>query len=373
MNLKIIFFGSTSDSILVLEKLFNLQLTTCNLQLVSVVTQPPRPVGRKQILTPTPVEIWAKEHRIPVLNFATNPQKPWLYENEQTVIDALSPFKADLLISACYGQKIPLAVINKVRFGGLNVHPSILPRWRGADPVPWAILSGDRQTGVTIVTLAEKFDAGHILAQNKISISPKDASDPLRTKLFTIGSELLISILKTLSQDFEISPHVRKKFKKQEGLTYARRFNREDGFLPWKLIEAAMQPSFVPPNETPTSTEATADTSTGTTIQQFNNISIVKDYLKYRHTTNRNEPLGIIIERFFRALSPWPGVWTSMATQARPATQVHRKTQGKRLKILKLHLEDEKLVLDEVQLEGKKPAAWTQFKDAYLKTASCLL
>ena len=120
--MKVILFGSTSDSVLILEKL--------RVHVCAVVTQPARPVGRNQVLTPTPVETWGKAHGIPVLSFPSDPSKPWLYANENQVIDTLEPLKADVLVSACYGQKIPWEAIKKVRFGGLNVHPSILPRWR---------------------------------------------------------------------------------------------------------------------------------------------------------------------------------------------------------------------------------------------------
>jgi len=109
-TIRIIFFGSTSDSVLVLDK-----LSAVSCQLSAVVTQPPRPVGRSQTVTPTPVEIWAKAKNIPVLSFATNQVKPWLFENEQQVIDTLQPFKPDLLVSACYGQKIPSSSITSTK------------------------------------------------------------------------------------------------------------------------------------------------------------------------------------------------------------------------------------------------------------------
>ena len=98
--MNIIFFGSTSDSVIVLEKL---SVVSC--LLTAIVTKPPRPVGRKQMMTPTPVERWAKEKNIPVLSFHHNKEKPWLFADETQVIDSLQPFKADLLISACFGQK----------------------------------------------------------------------------------------------------------------------------------------------------------------------------------------------------------------------------------------------------------------------------
>ena len=195
-NLKVIFFGSTTDSVIVLQSLSNLRSNeVTKFAIVAIVTQPPRAVGRKQIVTPTSVELWAQYHRIPVLSFPPDPSHQWLYANEQQVIDTLQPFHADVLVSACYGQRIPIQAIQATQFGGLNVHPSLLPRWRGADPVPWTILTGDHQTAVTVVTLSEKFDEGQMVAQKKLPITDKDTSDPLRTKLFTMGAQLLIESL----------------------------------------------------------------------------------------------------------------------------------------------------------------------------------
>ena len=283
--MKIIFFGSTTDSILVLEKLSLPDI-------VAVVTQPPKPVGRKHISTPTPVETWAKNHGITVLSFPTQNQKPWLYADEQTVINALQPVKMDLLVSASYGQKIPNATLAAAAYGGLNVHPSLLPRWRGADPVPWAILTGDHDIGVSVVTLASSFDTGKIIAQKKIPISDTDTSDPLRTKLFEMGAILLTRAL----PDF-LSGKNKGRPQLTKGQPYAKRFSREDGFEPWESI------------------------------------------------THPDE--AIRINRKFRALHPWPGLWTTF--------------RGKRLKILGFTTSP-----TIVQLEGKKPISWEQFKTAYL-------
>jgi methionyl-tRNA formyltransferase len=282
--MRILFFGSTSDSVLVLEKL---PLT----EIIGVVTQPPKPVGREKTITPTPVELWAKQRNITVLSFPSNPVKPWVYENEQTVIAALQPLQADLVISASYGQKIPC--------DGVNVHPSLLPRWRGADPVPWAILSGDHQTGVSIVQLSKAFDQGLILAQEKVNISDSDTTDPLRAKLFSQGADLLIKNLPDI-----LSKKIKGTPQKIEGEPYARRLKREDGFEPWEKL--------------------------------------------------MNPKEAVRIDRKFRAFDPWPGLWCLF--------------QNKRLKILEVYLKEKLLGIQTVQLEGKTPVSWEQFKKAYLSS-----
>lgn len=297
----ILFFGSTTDSVLVLEQLKKLK----GWSIAAVVTQPPKPVGRDKIITPTPVEVWAKQHDITTLSFPSNPQKPWRYANDQQVIDTLQPIGADLFISASYGIKIPWESIQNTRYGGINIHPSILPRWRGADPVPWAILSGDHQIGVSVVTLSESFDEGTILAQKKIPILPTDTSGPLRTKLFEIGADLLINILPSYTRTGAKPVHPTGGHEAAP-LPYARKLTREDGFEPWETLTAAI------------------------------------------HEGRDAER----IERKYRALHPWPGVWTLFSE--------------KRLKILALHRNNGILALDEVQLEGKKPVRWEQFQKAYL-------
>ena len=294
--MNILFFGSTQDSVIVLGKLP---------AVTAVVTQPAKPVGRNKVLTKTPVETWAHEHNITCLSFPNNPEKPWLYADEQTVIDALEPMRADLIVSASYGQKIPTKTIADARFGGLNVHPSLLPRWRGADPVPWAILSGDHQTGVTVVSLSEKFDEGLIYAQKKVPIVPTDTSDPLRTKLFTLGADLLATMLPDYIHHRckPIPPNRWTRYDTR--FPYAKKFKRDDGFEAWEIIKKAIN----------------------------------------------DDVDAARIERKFRALDPWPGVWSLV--------------NNKRLKILSLHLDNGKLILDTVQLEGKKPVSWKQFQDAY--------
>lgn len=257
----ILFFGSSSDSVIVAKKLPGI---------IAVVTKPPLPAGRNLEPKKTTIEVWATSKNIPVHYFAPS-------------------LSVDLVVSASYGDKIPMETIRKARFGGLNVHPSLLPRWRGGDPVPWAILTGDKKTGVTVSTLSETFDAGDIIAQKSIPITENDTTQTLRPKLFTIGAELLTSVLTKLPVNGK------KQHKGNE--PYARRLKREDGFETWK------------------------------------------------HIVDHEESARI--NRKFRALHPWPGLWTTV--------------NNKRVKIL--NFESEPTL---VQLEGKKPVPFSQFKNAYI-------
>lgn len=311
-DIRTVFFGSTTDSLIVLNALSEWSTSVYRMSIVAVVTQPPRPVGRKQILTPTPVQEWTKGHNIPVLSFPSDPDHPNLYADEQTVVDTLEPLKADLLVTASYGQKIPTKTITDATYGGLNVHPSLLPRWRGADPVPWAIMSGDRQTGVTVLTLTEKFDEGKIIAQKKVPITDNDTTELLRANLFTLGAQLLIEVL----PDY-FSGKNKGSVQKKSDTPYAKRLTRDDGFEPWEHMKNAL----------------------------------------------KNTQEAARIERKFRALTPWPGLWTRL-----PSLRSGNGGQATdlRLKILSCHLtHDTYFSLDTVQLEGKKPVLFTQFLAAY--------
>ncbi|OGG29342.1 hypothetical protein A2973_02340 [Candidatus Gottesmanbacteria bacterium RIFCSPLOWO2_01_FULL_49_10] len=350
-RLSFLFFGSTADSVIVLRSLCHNAPITCQ----AVITQPARPVGRRGVVTPTPVEQWAKGEGTSVVTFDSDGDKPWLFANEEDVVNTLQTFKADFLVTACFGQKIPLGLIGSTRFGGLNVHPSLLPHWRGADPVPWAILAGDRETGVTIATLSETFDTGRIIAQKKIAITDTDTSGALRTKLFTLGADLLVAILPTyLSTGLSPSNHHTFKGGTLQG-SYARRLTRDDGFLPWELISSAI------------------GGAPAKSMQPYGHIAIIRDFMHNNERWMDETAMAVVIERFIRALSPWPGIWTLLRQVRLPAGQGYGgQAREKRLKILACHVTPgtQRLTIDSVQLEGKQPVSYVQFAANYRSPSS---
>jgi methionyl-tRNA formyltransferase len=328
---RIVFCGSTSDSVLILEALRQASVTE-KITIVAVVTQPPKPVGRKKIITPTPVQQWAEKNNISILTFPQEETHAWKFADEQAVTNSIMTCKPDLLITAVFGQKIPKGLLAHISCGGINIHPSLLPRWRGADPMPWTILSGDAQTGVTISRISDVMDEGDILAQKKYPVTEKDTPDALRTTLFTMGATLLISSLPSIFAN-AIKPIEQKK----EDITTARKLGRNDGYIPWEIL---------------------CDAMIGKTHQETNTKTMVSIVL----TTTKDLSLGI--ERIFRALSPWPGIWTTIETAG-----MMRKTNeiiGKRLKLLNVIVRDHKLMPVSVQIEGKTPISWEQFSKAYL-------
>lgn len=318
MITRIVFFGSTTDSLSVLQALHGRD----GYSIVGVVTQPPRPVGRDKHITPTPVQIWAQEQDVTVLSFASRTDSPWLYTDEQAVIDTLQPLKADLFISASYGQLIPWESIQAAPYGGINVHPSLLPRWRGADPLPWTILSNDQQTGVTIVTLSQQFDEGRILAQKKIPTPQDKLAYEIRAELFEMGALLLTETLPRY-----IAGDINGQAQDPTHATASRRVRREDGRIPWDTLVAALDGTDVPASDRPPSLR-----------------------LSGGHITD-------VLTRAYRALHPWPGLWTTIPVRG----------QDKRVKLLEISTSVDKLIIDTVQMEGKSPAPFEQFKKAYLE------
>src|SRR3989344_112816 len=145
-----------------------------------IVTAPDKPVGRKQIITPPPVKVFAEKNNIPFFQ----PEK--LKELEDKLKDY------DLFIVVAYGKIFPEWLINLAKFGTLNIHYSLLPKYRGAAPVQGAILNGEKETGVTIHKMVFELDAGPILAQEKTEIEPDEKTPKLLNKLVVIGANLLI-------------------------------------------------------------------------------------------------------------------------------------------------------------------------------------
>jgi methionyl-tRNA formyltransferase len=352
-TIKILFFGTTSDSVIVLNQLKSTQPTTKNLphqtwlrHLTTIVTQPPRPIGRHQELTETPVSVWANENHVACLTFPTNKDKPWLYENEEKVIDRLNSADFDLIISACYGQKIPSTIIKKAIYGGINIHPSILPRFRGADPIPWTIMASDTESGVTLVTISDKFDQGKIIACQKIDLTGNENPDTLRTYLFELGAKLLTSTL-----DDYLDGKIISQSQNIESSSYARKLTRDDGYIPWEIIIGAL---------------GEMDYSA---LEQYSNLALIASLNKQKIYISDRVTSRQLIERMYRALTPWPGIWTTISIKGPvsglPAGEAGIKENKKRLKILKLHQSGNQLVIDQVQLEGKNPVDFKQFQKAY--------
>ena len=232
---KIVFMGTPNFAATILETIVRCSLFT----VCCVVTAPDKPVGRKKILTSPPAKVLAQKYNIPVA-------QPERIKNYELGIRNLNP---DLIIVAAYGQIIPKNILDIPKFGCLNVHPSLLPRWRGPSPIQYTILNGDKKTGVTIILMDEKADHGPIVVQRQlefpmreeisafffrlVSLSRNSASNfqfpKLNQALASLGAKLLIE---TLSK--WIAGEIKPKPQDDSKATYTKILKKEDGKIDWK-------------------------------------------------------------------------------------------------------------------------------------------
>ena len=188
-------------------------------RLVGVLTQPDRPRGRGRRLTPSPVKA-AVDAAVPVA------QPSSLRSPEDRA--ALVAWEPDVLVVVAYGLILPKSVLEIPRLGCVNVHASLLPRWRGAAPVERALLAGDETTGVTIMRMEEGLDTGPILLQRAVAIDPRDTGGTLRARLAEAGATLLLGALQGLG-DGSLQPRAQPL----EGVTYARKLEKREAPIDW--------------------------------------------------------------------------------------------------------------------------------------------
>lgn len=338
---KVIFFGTPDFVIPIADSILN----TKNFNLTAVVTNPDRPVGRIQILTPSPVKSWAKEQKITIIDSTS-----MIY-----IIEVIKDIRPDLGILAAYGKIIPKEVIDLFPKGILVIHPSLLPKYRGASPIQAAILSGDKETGVTIIQMDEKMDHGPILARFKEKILENDTTGNLTKRLFDKTARILSTVVNQYIEQNDYSSNEVRSSNHSSRLrsnnniqifsppqpqehskaTYTKLIIKEDGFIPPEFLKAAFE---------------------GKTLKKKWFIPFFPLYTSY--------DLPATIYNLVRAMSPWPGCWTYITLNTK------NKIQKLRLKILKCHLKVlsvgfSVLSLDMIQLEGKNPISWEGFKKGY--------
>jgi methionyl-tRNA formyltransferase len=211
--MNIVYLGSGPFGI---ECLNALNGSSHSLQLV--VTQPPNPAGRGRKPSPTPVAIWSNANSIPFIETDNT--------NAPAMIEKIAGYKSDLIVVIAFGQKIGNELINLPSKSAINVHASLLPKYRGAAPINWAIINGETETGISIITLAQKMDTGCILGQSKTNIAPDETAGSLHDKLAKIAAPLL---LKTIDQIADGSVvHTEQDHTKA---TLAPKLKKSDGFI----------------------------------------------------------------------------------------------------------------------------------------------
>jgi len=188
--------------------------------LLGVVTQPDRPQGRALRVQPPPVKRAALELGLPVWQPAKCRQPDFL--------EQLGGLRPDLIVVAAYGQILPTALLELPPHGGLNVHASLLPQYRGAAPIQWALLDGQTETGVTIMKMDAGLDTGDILTQVRTPIAPSDTAETLHARLAQLGAELLVETIPGY-----LAGAIAPQPQPSTGVSYARKIVRDDGRLDW--------------------------------------------------------------------------------------------------------------------------------------------
>lgn len=219
--MKTVFMGTPDFALEALKALHSKHDVVC------VYTQPPRPSGRGHKLTPSPVQQYAEEHNIPV-------RCPPTFKPQEEK-DAFTALNADIAVVAAYGLILPKACLNAFKYGCINIHGSLLPRWRGAAPIQRAIMAGDKETGVTLMQMDAGMDTGDMLLTKKIPIGKKDTSGSVFDKMAVLGGEVLLEGLELLEQGSLIAQK-----QPQNGVTHAAKVAKEEGLLSFDLPAAEL-------------------------------------------------------------------------------------------------------------------------------------
>ncbi|MGI6072642.1 MAG: methionyl-tRNA formyltransferase [Lachnospiraceae bacterium] len=220
--MKIVFFGTPNIAAAILKRLIESEH-----EVIALVTQPDRGSGRGKAVQYSPAKKTALAADIPVLQ----PERV----SDEAFLEELRALNADLHVVAAYAQKIPNAILEMTPLGCINVHPSLLPRYRGATPLNAAILNGDDVSGVTVMKMAEEMDAGDILLQGEIRLSPTETVRTLEQKAIELGGELLLETIKGLREN-TIRP-----VKQDDTLsTYVKQIRKEDGRIDFAALGAAV-------------------------------------------------------------------------------------------------------------------------------------
>lgn len=315
MKLTIAYFGSPDFSAYFLKKLINSQLVDIKI----IITQPDKPVGRKQNLTPTSVKRIAWQYKIPFLEI-----------NDLNIKNLkLKISQLDLALVYAFGKIIPPSLLTVPKLGFWNIHPSLLPKYRGPSPIAYPLILGDKKTGVSIIKMDEKIDHGPIIDKKILTITNKDYRIDLEQRLTDLAFKMIKSIL-LKPQKIPSSPQNHKK------ATYTHFLTKNDGFIDFSLLKKIL-------DNQPVDKEKIIPVFLKKYLNQYpgEKDSFINNFSPSRFLFN-----------LFKGLSPWPGVWTFLP-------------DNRRLKIIDLTLEKEKLKILRVQLEGKKAVDFSTFNRAY--------
>jgi len=213
INPRILFMGTPEFACFILQALFD-----NGYNVIGVVSQPDRPVGRKHIIEPTPTKKLALKYNVPVYQF----------DKIKDHLEFLDEAKPELIITCAYGQIVPSKLLNYPKYGCINVHASLLPLLRGGAPIHHSIIDGHKETGITIMEMIDKMDAGKIYSQDRVEILDTDNLETLSSKLMICGSRLLIDSLQPY-----LLGELKGTEQEEEKVTYAWTIKKEEEIIDW--------------------------------------------------------------------------------------------------------------------------------------------
>jgi methionyl-tRNA formyltransferase len=213
--MNVIFMGTPDFAVSTLEGLIK-----SNHKIIAVVTRPDRPKGRGREILPSPVKVVAEDNKIEVLQ----PEKV----REPDFVKKLREYRPDCIVVVAFGQILPKDILSLPRYGCINLHASILPKYRGAAPINWALINGETKTGVTSMLMNEGMDTGDILIQREVEITEGDSAGTLHDRLSEIGSEVILETLDGLEKGT-----VKRVKQNESSATYAQKIKKEDCLINW--------------------------------------------------------------------------------------------------------------------------------------------
>jgi methionyl-tRNA formyltransferase len=271
----VIYLGTPEFAVPSLEKL----LAWDGCQVVGLVTQPDRPAGRGKKLVPPPTKLLAEAHAIPVL-------QPEKLSRSPDIVEAMRNLKADVLVMVAFGQILKKEVLTMAPMGVVNLHGSILPAYRGAAPINWAIINGDKTTGITTVISEAGVDTGPMLLKHEVALGPDTTSEELAKMLSSIGADLLIDTLaqlhagtlKPTAQDDSkatMAPRLSKEMGQIDWRQPAQKIhNLVRGLVPWPGTYSSFRGETLKVLRTACNTAAKSDATVGEIFQDGGNVFI---------------------------------------------------------------------------------------------------
>lgn len=215
--MRVVFMGTPDFAVGALESLIE-----AGHQVTAVVTQPDKPKGRGKELQMTPIKVCAQKHGIPVFQ----PVKI----REPEAVETLRSYQADIFVVAAFGQILPEEILSMPRYGCVNIHASLLPKYRGAGPIQWAIINGEKITGVTIMRMDKGLDTGDMLFKTEVEIAPRETADTLHDKLAEAGARLIVEALAKIEAG-DVTP-VKQN---DADSCYAKMLNKSMGKIDWQM------------------------------------------------------------------------------------------------------------------------------------------